>query len=99
MDILLPVLVGASFTAWVFTVVGGAYLGWKYVYLPWGVMRADVKALAEAVGAVKEEIGLRRAMTLTDEEQATIERRAKARSLWSSGSAPVAPAVQAPKRG
>lgn len=95
---ILTFITGANLVFSGAAVAIAGYAGWRYVYKPWQVMRADIKALAEQLGTVKEEIGLRRAMTLTDEEQATIERRARARQIWSSPSAPQTPSIQKPAR-
>lgn len=91
---VLTLLTGANLVFSGLTVAVAGYAGWKYVWRPWHIMRADVKALAERLGQVQDEMGLRRAMTMSDEEQAMVERRARARQLWSSPSAPAAPTIQ-----
>lgn len=94
---ILTFVTGANLVFSGLTVAIAGYAGWKYVYTPWKVMRADVKALAEQLSMLKEEIGLRKAIALTDEEQAMIERRARARQLWSGSTAPLMPSVQVPR--
>lgn len=91
---VLTFVTGANLVLTLGVTAAAGYAGWRYVYVPWNVMREDIKRLAEQLGTVKEEIGLRRAMSLSDEEQAMIERRARARQLWSSPTAPTAPIVQ-----
>ena len=74
---LVGILLGISLAAWVFTMVGVGYALWRYAYKPWVVMRADFKALTDALEAVraefKAEIGLKNARALTDEEEARLE--------------------------
>lgn len=59
------------------------YVLYKYVYIPWGVMRKDLTALAEQMNQnhswVKAEIGLRLQGGISHEEAALIERRMLAR--------------------
>jgi len=80
------ILLGFMVAAWLFTVGSSIYVYWRYNYAPWKVMRADVAALnakiEEHVAWVKNELGLRKAMGLSDEETAALERRLKARTLW-----------------
>lgn len=79
------ILLGFMTAAWVFTVGGIAYATWRYVYIPWKVLRIDVKALLERhesdMAQIKAELGLRKALALSDEEQARAEARLKARRV------------------
>lgn len=67
------------------------YVLYKYVYLPWKIMRADIAALADAMQKnhewVKLEMGLRLQTGMSHEEQAIIERRMLARQRNGLGNA------------
>jgi hypothetical protein len=95
---ILTFVTGANLVFSGLSVAIAGYAGWRYVFVPWKIMRTDIKALADAVAQIKEEMGLRRAMSLSDEEQAMIERRARTRQLWSGPGAPTSPTIQAPAR-
>lgn len=82
----ISLLLGVSLTLWVVTVLGVSYVAWRYVYSPWKAVRADQVSLAAAFedlkGYVQHEIGTRRALAYSDEEEARIERHAQARRNW-----------------
>lgn len=84
---LLPVLVGVAFSAWVFTLAAVAYCLWRYSFQPWRVMRTDLIALNQKVddnqGWVKNELGLRAARVLSDEEEARMESVLRRQAVWS----------------
>jgi len=75
---MLEVLVGFMVAAWVFTLVACAYLGWRYVWKPWHVLRTDIVALNEKLDGVIESIRNKKTMAMTDEELASVERRLRA---------------------
>lgn len=84
---MLGAVLGAvALTAWVFTVVGVAYVLWRYAYTPFMVMRRDIAALNEKVEELREytkqEFGLRAARALSDEEQARMEAASRRLNVW-----------------
>lgn len=74
------VLAVLGLMAWLFTVGAVTYILWKYVYTPWGVMRADVSALAAWRRSVDEQLNQARLMSLDDAEVARREARLQARA-------------------
>lgn len=56
-----------------------AYVLYKYVALPWKVMRADMIALAQKVQAVEASVQRAQVIARSDEEIARIEARQNAR--------------------
>ena len=77
---------GVLTAAWLFTVGAVVYSIWKYVFLPWKVMRKDMIGLFEAIkqvqGDAQEALKLVQARgmnKLTDEEIAFAEKRMEAR--------------------
>ena len=75
---------GVLGTLWFTTVGGLAYALWRYVYVPWKIMRADLKALNSKLDEtnlrITNELGLRRAQnSLSPEEQLRAENRLNAR--------------------
>lgn len=85
MDTLLAVLVGFSLAAWLLTLLGVGYAIWRYAFLPFGVLRRDVAALAQKAQQTDERLAeLQRAVNparvsaYSDAELAAIERRQRA---------------------
>ena len=56
-----------------------AYIQYKYVIVPWGVMRKDVAALAGKVSSLEAQVQRASVMAKTDEEIARAEARLNAR--------------------
>lgn len=96
MDVL-SFLVGVSLTL-TFAVVGAAtYVGYRYVFMPWKLLRADQRVLIERLEEslaslsrrldtehewVKHELGLRGSPQFTDAELAVQEAKARVRGSW-----------------
>jgi len=79
------ILLGFMTSAWLFTLAGVAYGGWRYAYLPFRALRADITTLAREVDALKKEVGLRKVADMSDVEQARRERAAR----WNFTAPPV----------
>lgn len=86
-------VLGGLVVAWVLGLAAVAYTLWRYAYVPFRVVRADVAelrsrqdatkaALEQQIQLVQTELGLRKALTLSDEDQARAEMRLRARRLW-----------------
>lgn len=91
----MEVMLGFMTAAWLFTVGGGVYAFWRYAYKPDVLQRKAIEALLERLvktetelannhAWVKNELGLHKAMSLSNEELAIREARVKARRLWPS---------------
>ena len=82
---MTDILLGFSAAGWLFTVLATGYVLWRYVYVPWKVVRADLVALHNALKElrvwVEGEIGQRKAIALSDEAIAKLERNARMRHL------------------
>lgn len=76
-------ILGGVVVAQFFMVAAQVYVNYKYNYIPWGVMRKDIAALAQQVANnhawAKNEMGLRLQTGMTHEEEALAERRMLAR--------------------
>lgn len=77
---LLSVLVGISLTLWFCTTLAVAYAMYRYVFLPWKVIRKDLAALDIKIEEVRQLSAIRRAEVMSDQEAAFIEERLRARS-------------------
>lgn len=75
-----------ALTAWLFTLGIVSYVLWRYAYTPWMVMRRDVAALdakiEELRAYTKQELGLRAARALSDEEAARMEAATRRLNVW-----------------
>lgn len=71
---------GLMTASWLFTVGAVVYVMYRYVYLPWKVMRKDLAALDAKIEEVRQTATTRRAEAMTEEEAAFIEGRLRARS-------------------
>jgi len=85
-------LLGFMAAAFLFSTAATVYSHWRYNYIPWKVLRADMRAQTEintqVQGSMKDlqtyvqrELGLRKALALTDEEVARIEAKQQARRV------------------
>lgn len=83
---LVGVLLGITFTAWVFTMAAVSYVLWRYAFKPWQIMRKDLTLLNQKVDEnrewTKNELGLRAARVLSDEEQARMESVLRRQNVW-----------------
>lgn len=70
----------------IFLTLGGVYAFWRYSYRPFKVNRTDIVALNQKIADLeanfKQEMGLRRATELTDEQRVLMESRLARRGLY-----------------
>lgn len=90
---MVNLLLGFMTACWLFTVGAGVYGFWRYAYKPFEALRTTSKALHELLASerqerlnladwIKAELGLRQALTRTDEDVARLEAQATARNVW-----------------
>jgi hypothetical protein len=86
-------ILGFMVAAWLLTLVVGAYALWRYSYMPFKVMRADVQALSarqdeqaekhnQLVDTFKKAQGFDRPRAFTDAEEAEVEAANAKRMVW-----------------
>ena len=87
---LVYFMLGGLTVAWFFTVAAVAYAVWKYVFLPWQVMRRDVQAVVALVNdqnakiaALADQVKISHVMNLDDAELARRETKARQRAAMS----------------
>lgn len=78
---LLALLVGASFVLTVAVTVATAYVLYKYVYLPWKIVRTDITSIYALFNDFKQqvlnELKSRQAIVLNDQAMADAERKGR----------------------
>jgi len=79
------VLLGFMTAAFLFLIGSGIYVGWRYVYKPWRIIRADLLILAKRQEAfeneIRTELGARKAISLSNEDLARLERESRMNTL------------------
>lgn len=82
---MIEILVGFFAAAWFFTLLGVGYTIYRYVFVPWKVMRKDVAALSQKVEEnlawVKQAVSFQNTLVQTDERAAQVERTLRHRKL------------------
>lgn len=66
--------------AWIFTMAAITYVLWKYVFIPWKVMRNDVQYLSNKVKTLEAQQSRERVLAVDDAHAARAEARLNARA-------------------
>lgn len=86
MDALSGLLIAAfvlavlGLFAWIFTMLAVTYVLYKYVFVPWKVMRTDVTALAAKMRIVEASMNRNQVMAADDAHAVRAEARLSARA-------------------
>lgn len=87
MALAAVILSTVAVVMWLSTLLGVAYVLWRYAYTPWLVMRKDITALNQKTDDnhawVKNELGLRSIRAISDEEIARAEAAQRRSQVWS----------------
>ena len=66
--------------AWIFTMLAVSYVLYKYVFVPWKVMRADVTALAAKIRVIEASMNRNQVIAADDAHAVRAEARLNARA-------------------